>query len=459
MEKTELNTLVEAQYNFFVAGKTLSVQFRKSALVALKDALKSNEKAIMDALWADLRKPTFETYAHEIGQVLKEISLHLKKLKRWTKPKQKRMPVALLPSWGKIYPEPYGNVLIVSPWNYPVLLLFSPLIGAISAGNTAVLKPSPYLKEFSKVVDQLIGSVFPREYIAVVHGGRETNQLLLKSKWDYIFFTGSPSLGKIVMKAAAENLTPLTLELGGKNPCIVDKDANLRLAAKRIVWGKFINAGQTCIAPDYLFVHEDIKEELLVLMQHYLEQEYSKDPVDSPDFCRIVNDSAFERLIGYLKDGDLFYGGETERSDRYISPTIIDNVEPDFPVMQEEIFGPVLPVMTFGKLDKALEYVNSCDKPLAFYYFSNNMKKAHSVIRQTSSGGGCINDTIIQIASNNLPFGGVGNSGMGKYHGKASFDTFTNYRSMAFSSRWIDIPLKYPPYKNKLGLIRKILSL
>lgn len=457
MEKKQLDELVEKQFNFFNSHETKDIAFRKAALHKLKLALITNEKELMQTLWIDLHKSSFETYAHELGQVLNEIDVQIRNLKRWSKPTKKRTPLALLPSRSRIFKEPYGNVLIISPWNYPLLLLIHPLIGAIAAGNTVVLKPSPYLKAYSEFIEKLIHETFPKKYIAVVQGGREVNQLLLQKKWDYIFFTGSTYLGKIVMKAAADNLTPVTLELGGKSPCIVDEDANLKLAAKRIVWGKFINAGQTCVAPDYLLVHQKVKAQLLEFIKEEITNSYGENPVGSPDLCRIVNDSSFERLSEYLKDGEIVAGGETDAKVRFIAPTIIDNVEPHFPIMQEEIFGPLLPVMTFQKLDQAIDYVNSCDKPLAFYYFSNDLKKAKSVIRQTSSGGGCINDTIIHIANDRLPFGGVGNSGMGKYHGKYSFDTFSNQRSMVFSSRWIDIPIKYPPYGKKLRWVKKLL--
>ncbi|MFA9393020.1 MAG: aldehyde dehydrogenase [Prolixibacteraceae bacterium] len=457
MDQAKLKIIIETQFNFFASHRTRNVTFRIEALKKLKNALINFEKELMQALWADLHKSNFESYSHELGQVLKEIDFHLRHLKRWSKPQKVASPLAILPSRSRIYHEPYGNVLIISPWNYPILLLIDPLIGAISAGNTVVLKPSPYLKEYSRVIELMMNKTFPKKYIAVATGGREVNQLLLKHRWDYIFFTGSPALGKVVMKAAAEFLTPLTLELGGKSPCIVDEDANLKLAARRIVWGKFINGGQTCIAPDYLFVHEKIKDELLRLMKIELVLFYGEKPEESPDFCRIVNKAAFERLLEYLKEGNIVVGGNYNENELFIAPTIIDHVESDFAIMQEEIFGPVLPVMTFSELQRALDYVDYCEKPLAFYYFTNNLVKARKVIDQTTSGGGCINDTILHIANFRLPFGGVGNSGMGKYHGKLSFDTFSNQRSMVFSSRWLDIPLKYPPYGNKLKWIKKIL--
>ena len=459
METNDIKALVEVQNDFFFSNQTKPILFRINALKTLKKALLDNEQYIMDSLWSDLHKSNFETYALELGIVLREIDHHIKKLKKWSKPKRIKSPIAIFPSKSRIYKEPYGTVLIISPWNYPILLLIDPLVGAISAGNTVVLKPSPYLKAFSRCLDQIINENFNPEYISVVHGGREVNQQLLSQKWDYIFFTGSSELGKIVMKAAAENLTPVCLELGGKSPCIVDEDANLKLAARRIVWGKFINGGQTCIAPDYLLVHEKVKAELLSDIKLEITKFYGGNPKQSPDFCRIVNKHAFDRLLGYLNDGDIIIGGDTDEQELYISPTVIDNVDPDFPVMQEEIFGPILPVISFTKLDRAIKYVNMYDKPLAFYYFSNNIKKAKKVLNETTSGGGCINDTILHISNSNLPFGGVGNSGMGKYHGRRSFDIFTNERSIVFSSTKIDIPLKYAPYTRKLKLIKFLLKL
>ena len=458
MGKTKIEKLVESQYDFFNSQQTKDISFRKNALKKLRNALIDKEKDLMEALWSDMHKSNFETYANELGQVLNEIDQHIRKIKYWCKPQRRRTPLELLPSRSRIYKEPYGNVLIVAPWNYPLLLMIDPLIGAISAGNCVVLKPSPYLENFGKYLDKLIGEIFPPEYITVVHGNREINKLLLAQKWDYIFFTGSPELGKVVMKAAAENLTPVTLELGGKSPCIVDEDANLKLAARRIVWGKFINAGQTCIAPDYLLVHEKVKAELLELMKKELHRFYGDDPQKSKDFCRIVNQNAFNRLSELLSEGRIIVGGITNADEKYIAPTIIDKVEADFPIMQEEIFGPLLPVMTFSSLSKAIDFVDSCEKPLALYYFSNDLKKVKRVLQLTSSGGGCINDTVIHIANGRLPFGGVGNSGMGKYHGRLSFETFTNLRSIIYSSRWIDIPFKYPPYsKGKLKLVKRLL--
>lgn len=459
MDAKEIKALVENQNDYFNSNKTKDISFRIDALKTLKKALVESEKELFDALWQDLHKSNFETYATELGQVLKEASLHIKKLKRWSKPEKRKTSLSLFPSRSLIYKEPFGNVLIISPWNYPLLLMIDPLIGAIAAGNTVVLKPSPYLKAFSAYLDKLISSNFPKEYLCVVHGGREVNKNLLAQKWDYIFFTGSPYLGKLVMKAAAENLTPVTLELGGKSPCIVDEDANLKLAARRIVWGKFVNGGQTCVAPDYLLVHEKVKAELMANIKKEIQKAYGDDPIQSTDFCRIVNRNAFDRLVELLKDGEIIIGGITDVNELYIAPTVIDKVDPDFPIMQDEIFGPVLPVISFSKLEKAIEYVNSCEKPLAFYYFSNDLKKAKWVLSQTTSGGGCINDTLLHFANINLPIGGVGNSGMGKYHGRRSFDTFTNERSIVDSSRWIDIPIKYPPYGNKLKWIKFLLKL
>lgn len=456
---SEISVIHKNQKEHFLKGTTKSYAFRLEALKKLRKELIAREKELMEALWLDLHKSPFEVYAHELGQVLKEIDLHIRKLKRWMRPERKTTPLVLFPSKSRIVKEPYGTVLIMAPWNYPMLLLLDPLIGAIAAGNTVVLKPSEYSVNFNNYLQDMITSVFSEEYIAVVTGGRSVNQELLSLRWNYIFFTGSPMLGKVVMKAAAQYLTPLTLELGGKSPCIVDADANLKLAAKRIVWGKFINGGQTCVAPDYLLVHSAVKDELIALMKMEIEKNFGSDACQSPDLCRIINQQAYERIVTYLDSGELVYGGDCNAEERYISPTILDEVSWDSPVMQDEIFGPIFPVLSFDEIDKALVQINQREKPLAFYYFSNNLKKARNVLSKTTSGGGCINDTIIHIANNRLPFGGVGNSGMGKYHGKLSFETFSNSRAMVFSSRWLDIPIKYPPYGKKLKLVKFLLKL
>lgn len=341
----------------------------------------------------------------------------------------------------------------MAPWNYPFNLLICPLVGAISAGCCAVLKPSPYTPRTAAVMEQMISETFPQNYISVVQGDRHVNTLLLAERYDIIFFTGSPSLGKLVMEAAAKNLTPCVLELGGKSPCIVDKEANIKIAARRIMWGKTINAGQTCIAPDYLFVHESVKVELFAEMKQAIRDFFGENPETSPFFPRIVNDKAMERLLPLLQQGDIVFGGENNRAERYIAPTVIDNVQPDFAIMQEEIFGPILPVLTFNDINTVIKYVNTHEKPLAFYYFGDHTK-AKAVLAQTTSGGACVNDVLMHIANPKLPFGGVGNSGMGQYHHHESFIAFSNRRAVVHSFNWFDLKAKYVPFKGLKPLKR-----
>ena len=356
---------------------------------------------------------------------------------------------------SKIISEPLGCSLIIAPWNYPVQLLLNPLVGAISAGCTAILKPSPYVESVSKVIEQLVAENFDEEYIAVVQGNREVNAALLKERYDIIFFTGSPSLGRMVMEAAAKNLTPVVLELGGKSPCIVDSGAKLATVARRIAWGKSLNAGQTCIAPDYLLVHEDIKDELIAHLAREFKSLLGDNPKECRHFVRIVNDKAFDRLVGYIQGADVVVGGEYDKTERYISPTIIDNVDPQSPVMREEIFGPIFPIVTFADINNAVQFVNEREKPLALYYFGDK-KGAKYVLRHTSSGGACVNDTIMHIANEKLPFGGVGHSGMSSYHGQESFKVFSHSRAVVTTPTWLDVPFRYMPYK-LFSLVKKLL--
>lgn len=459
MNAQQLDILIQSQRGFFNSGETRNVSFRLSALKKLHSAICQHEQNLVNALKQDLGKSEFESYETEIGMALNELSLHIRKLKSWAAPKTKPTPLMLFPAKSRIYSEPFGHVLIMAPWNYPFLLLFQPLIGAISAGNTVLLKTSDYVPTVASVMQQLIRETFPENYISLISGGKEENQLLFQQRFDYIFFTGSPFLGKLVMKAAAEHLTPVTLELGGKSPCIVSQHAKIDLAARRIVWGKFLNAGQTCIAPDYLLVHQSVKQTLLKKLQKEITRQFGQNPKESPDFPRIVNDGAFTRLKNLLNEGQIFCGGETDSSMKYIAPTIIDNVQPHHAIMQAEIFGPLLPVIEYSNLDEALKLINQKEKPLAFYIFSENNTEIRHILNSTSSGGGCINDVIIHIGNHHLPFGGVGNSGMGKYHGKLSFDTFSNQRSIVRSSTLIDLPVKYAPHANwKWGLIRRLLK-
>ena len=396
-----------------------------------------------------------EAFLTELSIVEAEIKNHLKHLKKWVKPEKRSTPLKMLPSRSYIASEPLGTALIMAPWNYPVQLLLNPLVGAISAGCTAVLKPSPYVPHVSSVLEQMIEATFDEKYIAVVQGNRDVNTALLEQRFDIIFFTGSPSLGKTVMAAAAKNLTPVVLELGGKSPCIVDKKADLKLAARRIAWGKTLNAGQTCIAPDYLLIHKSLEQPFIEEFKTAIESLLGKDVSQSRHFVRLVSDKAFERVAGYLKDGKVVAGGDTKSEERYIAPTLLAEVDPKAKAMQEEIFGPVLPMLTFERSEEVIRFITEREKPLALYYFGDE-KQGWRILRRTSSGGACINDTIMHIANENLPFGGVGNSGMGSYHGRLSFDVFSHRRAVVVSPTWIDLPFRYMPYK-LFSIVKKIL--
>ncbi|MDD6149150.1 MAG: aldehyde dehydrogenase family protein [Bacteroides sp.] len=431
------------QESYFRSGATLDVRTRKANLVAFEKAVLKWEKPLCEALWKDLHKSYEESYIAEVSILLGEIRTHIRNVGKWTRPQRRPTPMKLFPSRSKIISEPLGTALIISPWNYPVQLLLTPLVGVISSGCTAVLKPSPYVPEVSDVIEKMIRDTFPEEYVAVVQGDRNVNTALLEQRWDMIFFTGSPSFGRAVMAAAAKNLTPVVLELGGKSPCIIDKDADIKVAAKRVAWGKSLNAGQTCIAPDYLMLHKNIKDKFLSELEKAFRELLGDDPQKSEHFVRIVNDAAFERLKGYLADGEVVFGGKTDKSERYFSPTVLDHVSPDSPVMQEEIFGPIFPVQSFGEIDEVIRFVSMREKPLALYYFGSQGDK---VLKHTTSGGSCINDVIMHIANENVPFGGVGMSGMGSYHHKRTFDVFTHYRSVISTPTWIDLPFRYMPY-------------
>ena len=431
------------QESYFRSGATLDVRTRKANLVAFEKAVLKWEKPLCEALWKDLHKSYEESYIAEVSILLGEIRTHIRNVGKWTRPQRRPTPMKLFPSRSKIISEPLGTALIISPWNYPVQLLLTPLVGVISSGCTAVLKPSPYVPEVSDVIEKMIRDTFPEEYVAVVQGDRNVNTALLEQRWDMIFFTGSPSFGRAVMAAAAKNLTPVVLELGGKSPCIIDKDADIEVAAKRVAWGKSLNAGQTCIAPDYLMLHKIIKDKFLSELEKAFGELLGDDPQKSEHFVRIVNDAAFERLKGYLADGEVVFGGKTDKGERYFSPTVLDHVSPDSPVMQEEIFGPIFPVQTFSSLDEVIRFVSMREKPLALYYFGSQGDK---VLKHTTSGGSCINDVIMHIANENVPFGGVGMSGMGSYHHKRTFDVFTHYRSVISTPTWIDLPFRYMPY-------------
>ncbi|NEM98545.1 aldehyde dehydrogenase [Pontibacter burrus] len=452
-----IEQLHRLQCAFFAGGHTLPLQFRKAQLHKLQQVLKQHEQELFDALYADFRKPALEAYGTEIGFIELELKLALKKVDDWAKPR--RVPETLInfPARSYVYPQPYGVALIISPWNYPLNLLFIPLIGAIAAGNCAILKPSEIAPNTAAVVNRIISQNFDERYLAVVEGGVEATTHLLAQRFDYIFFTGSTQVGRIVMKAAAEHLTPVTLELGGKSPAIVTQDADLELAARRICWGKFLNAGQTCVAPDYVLVQEDVKEDFIEQMAHCITDFYGSHPAESPDFARIINDNHFARLSKMLTPENIRIGGKTDTDTRYIDPTILDNITWEHPSMQEEIFGPILPVLSFTDLDEAIMMVNRHEKPLALYFFSANREDQKRILKEVTFGGGCINDTISHLANPNLPFGGVGNSGLGSYHGIASFDVFSHQKSVLHRGTWLDLPFRYPPYGDKLKLLRKFL--
>jgi aldehyde dehydrogenase (NAD+) len=445
-QEQQITRCLKNQKTFFLTHKTKEVAFRIAQLKKLKEVLLINQTKIEQAIWQDLHKSPEEVYLTEFSMVIHEIDYHIKNLKKWSRPKNVATPLHLLPSSSKIMYEPLGVSLIVAPWNYPFQLLFNPLIGSISAGCCSILKPSPETPTIAKLMETIISETFNPNYIAIFQGATETNTILFKQKFDFIFFTGSSRLGKIVMQAAAENLTPVLLELGGKSPCIVDAEANIDIAAKRITWGKFINAGQTCIAPDYLFVHQSIKNELVQKIKQNINEMYGYNPKNSRFYGRIINAAAMERLQKFLAQGKIITGRTVDLTEKYIAPTIVENVMPEDLIMQEEIFGPILPILTYENIDQALDYINENDKPLAFYYFGEN-KKAKEILQKVTSGGACINDTLMHISNHNLPFGGVGNSGIGKYHGKASFYAFSNLKSIVTSPTWIDFPLKYVPYQ------------
>ena len=451
-----LAELTARQRAYFDSGATRPLSARLAALERLETALSEREEEISRALQTDLNKPPMESYLCETGLVLEEIRFHKRHLAGWMKPRRVRTPLALFPAKSFLCPEPYGRALIMSPWNYPIQLCLSPLVGAISAGCCAVVKPSAYAPASSRVIARLLGEIFPEEYIAVVEGGRAENKALLEEKFDYIFFTGSVSVGREVMAAAARHLTPVTLELGGKSPVIVDRTADLRLAARRIAFGKVLNAGQTCVAPDYLLIHSACKEDFVKAFQAALEEffpggDYSQMP------C-IVNEKHYRRLLSLLEGQDIRLGGGGEEARRFLQPTLLDQVSPDAPIMQEEIFGPILPMLTFEELEEAVAFVRKRPRPLALYLFTRDKKAERTVLEGCSFGGGCVNDTIMHLVTSHLPFGGVGDSGMGSYHGKASFDTFTHCRSVVKKGAWPDLSVRYHPYTpGKWSIVRRIL--
>ena len=438
--------LTARQREFFASGATRSTEFRRTMLRRLLAALEQWEEPLTEALWKDLRKSREESYMTELGILHGEIRLHLRNVGRWSRVRRQPTPLKLWPSSSRTLFEPLGTALIIAPWNYPVQLLVNPLIGAISAGCTAILKPSPYTPNVSSVLTDLFFKNFGEEYIAVTEGDRTVNTALLQQRFDIIFFTGSPALGRVVMRAAAENLTPVVLELGGKSPCIVDEDADIDIAARRIAWGKSLNAGQTCIAPDYVLVHRSVEEEFCKRFACEVKRLLGDDPREAPHYVRMVNDRAFDRVTGYLAEGEVVSGGRSDRETRFIEPSLLRSPADGAKVMQEEIFGPVLPVLAFDRMDEAVEFVNRREKPLALYFFGSR-KRGMEVIARTSSGGACINDTIMHVVNENIPFGGVGNSGMGSYHGRRTFEAFSHERSVLVTPTKIDLPFRYAPYR------------
>ena len=447
MTEQEINAIVAAQRKYFQTGATLPVSFRIDALRRLYDAVSGSEKEIHDALRKDLGKSGFESYMCETGLVLEEISYMLKHVRRFAGEKRVRTPLAQFHSRSYKKPSPYGVTLIMSPWNYPFMLTLSPLVDALAAGNTAVVKPSAYSPNTSEVIRQILTKCFEPQYVSVVTGGRAENTCLLHEHFDYIFFTGSQSVGKEVMRSAADHLTPVTLELGGKSPCIVDQTANIRLAARRIVFGKYLNCGQTCVAPDYIYCHRSVRDRLIKEIVKQIRRQFGKKPLDNKNYGKIINEKHFDRILGLIDKEKVVFGGNSDRDALRIEPTVMDNVTFSDAVMQEEIFGPVMPVLTFDSLDEVIRNVNAMPHPLAIYLFTSSKAAAKKVTARCGFGGGCINDTIIHLATTEMGFGGFGESGMGSYHGKTGFDTFTHYKSIVDKKTWLDLPMRYQPYR------------
>lgn len=447
MEQNELSRLIGEQNAFFASGKTLDVNFRVKYLKALYRAISERLPLIHEGLKQDLGKSESESYMCETGLVLSELSYMIKHVRRFAKPKRVRTPLAQYVSKSYRIPSPYGTVLVMNPWNYPFLLSLDPLIEAVAAGNTVVLKTSAYSPNTNEAIKTVIESVFPREYVAVLFGGAQVNASLFGAKFDYIFFTGSKRVGKLVYAKAAENLTPVTLELGGKSPCIVDETADIPLAAKRIVWGKFLNLGQTCVAPDYIFCAEAVHDRLVAELKKQIEKQFGKSPLENPDYGKMINEKHFNRVCGLIDSAKTVHGGKSDAKTLQIEPTILDAVDFDDAVMQEEIFGPVLPVVTYRSEQEAYAYISSHDAPLALYLFSSDRKRIRKVTTELGFGGGCVNDVVIHLATSYMPFGGFRESGLGSYHGKTGFDTFTHYKSIVDKKTFLDLPMRYQPFQ------------
>lgn len=455
----DVDHMIEVQHDFYYTGATKTVEFRKEQLLRLKKVIQHHEKEIVQALYMDLRKSEFEAYATEVGFVLDSIGFMLKHIDEWMKPEQVKTALHLMPAKSFILKEPYGSVLIIGPFNYPFQLVMEPLIGAIIGGNCAIVKPSESAVHTAKVIRKIITSTFSPHYIQVVEGEKEETSALIHAPFDYIFFTGSVAVGKIIMKAASERLTPITLELGGKSPAVIDHTANLEVAAKRIVWGKFVNAGQTCVAPDYLLVHHEVKDKFVHLLKKTIIEFFGEDAQNSPDYGRIINARQFDRLKELIqKEGQhISAGGRIDSEDLYIEPTLLEDITWQDPSMEDEIFGPILPIMTYDRLETAIRQIRKLPKPLSAYFFSENEKAIKYFLEELPFGGGCINDTISHVGSSHMPFGGVGPSGMNAYHGKASFETFTHAKSILKKSTKFPINIVFPPYKNKVKLVRSLL--
>ncbi|WP_110114591.1 aldehyde dehydrogenase [Bacillus sp. CGMCC 1.16541] len=457
-DEAVISHLVEKQKHYFYESKTRDVSERIKKLQTLRNVIKEHEQEILDAMKQDLNKSEVEAYTTEIGVLLEEIRFTLKHIHKWVKSKKVKTALTHVGSKGYVIPEPYGVTLVIAPWNYPLNLALSPVVGAIAAGNTVVLKPSELTPNVSRLLEQMIAKVFDPSFITVVEGGVKTSEILLKQKFDYIFFTGSVNVGKVVMQEAAKQLIPVTLELGGKSPCIVHEDANIELAAKRIMFGKGINAGQTCVAPDYLFVHKNVKSKLVKELQKAIHDFYGEHPEKSDRYGRIVSQRHFERLHAFLQDGDIVVGGQVNEEELKIGPTILQHVSEDKPVMQEEIFGPILPVMEYENLHEVIQFVNNRPKPLALYLFTESEAVQEKIVNTISYGGGCINDTLMHLATPYLPFGGVGESGVGQYHGESSFQTFSHYKSVLKQTTKFDMSFRYPSEKQNIAIIKKLLK-
>ncbi len=457
MDSTQIDDILQLQRDFYDSGATIPVSFRKRQLKKLYQAVQKYRLQIEEALKKDLGKSSYESFMCEIGLVLSEISYMMRHVKKFSKRKTVYTPLAQFASHSYIQPVPYGNTLIMSPWNYPFLLSIDPLVDAIAAGNTAIVKPSAYSPAISKVIEMLVKECFSPAHVSVITGGRAENAALLEKKFDFIFFTGSQNVGREVMRHAAVNLTPVVLELGGKSPCIVEESADIRLAARRIVFGKYLNCGQTCVAPDFILCHKSIQDKLLQELKLQVEKQFGSDPLTDNDYGKIINQKHFDRLCRLLQSGELYLGGETDAETLRIAPAIMTHVTFDAPVMQEEIFGPVLPVLTYENFDELMLLLKKRPKPLAQYLFSSNKAHIRRVNEELSYGGGCINDTIIHLATSEMGFGGVGESGMGAYHGKAGFDAFSHQKSIVDKKTWLDLPMRYQPYTSKL--YRKLLQI